>query len=248
MDIGGGGGGIATIKDTTHILMFCQTDDNEQEEGSLPLLVVVRAYGCHRDNNSSIQLLTCIDAMEHDESLSWTTRYYNAHLLLLTKLLKSCFGGCLFPHELVDWIAKSVSFIKRLFTFSFNENESINNTWLLSNDGDHWSFNMIKDKLVNHSDFRFDMLHVYWHFNYNEFLKLLKQCISEKRGPFRVSVNHEKLINCIDTTRSIVNTMYGERIDTGWFDSNFESHSSKQWCPIEFKGEHSPFFEDEWSN
>ena len=54
------------------------------------------------------------------------------------------------------------------------------NPWLLSNDGDHWSFNMIKDKLVNCSDFRFDTLHVYWHFNYNEFSRLLKQCISEK--------------------------------------------------------------------
>ena len=105
-------------------------------------------------------------------------------------------------------------------------------------------FNMIKDKLVNRSDFRFDRLHVYWRFNYHEFLKLLKQCISEKQGPFRVNVDHEKLINCIDTTRSIVNTMYGERIDMGWFNSNFESHSSKQWCPIEFKGEHSPFFAD----
>ena len=124
--------------------------------------------------------------------------------------------------ELVDWLAKSACLIERLFTFSFNENESVNNTWLLSNDVDHWSFN----------------------FNSNEFSKLLKQCISEKRGPFRVNVNHEKLINCIDTTRNIVNTMYGERIDTGPFDSNFESHSSKQWCPIEFKGEHSPFFVD----
>ena len=175
------GGGIATLKDTTHILTFCQTDDNEQEEGSPPPLVVVRAFGCQRDNNSSIRLLTCIDSMEHDESLSRTTRYYNAHLLLSTKLLKSCFGGCLFPYELVDWLAKSVCFMERLFTFSFDENDkSINNTWLLSNDGDHWSFNMIKDNLVNCSDFRFDMLHVYWHFNYDEFSRLLKQCISEK--------------------------------------------------------------------
>ena len=38
--------------------------------------------------------------------------------------------------------------------------------------------------------------------------------------------------------------MHGERIDTGSFHSNFESHSSKEWCPIEFKGEHSPFFTD----
>ena len=140
IDGGGGGGGIATIKNTTHILMFCQTDDNEQEKGSLLPLVVVRAFGCQHDNNSSIRLLTCIDAIERDESLSQTTRYYNAHLLLSTKLLKSCFGGCLFPNELVDWLAKSVCFTERLFTFSFNENESVNNTWLLSNDGDHWSF------------------------------------------------------------------------------------------------------------
>ena len=148
-------------------MTFCQTDNNEQDEGSPPPPVVVRAFGCQHDNNSSIRLLTCIDAMERDELLSRTTRYYNAHLLLLTKLLKSCFGGCLFPYELVDWLAKSVCFIERLLTFSFDENdESVNNTWLLSNDGDHWSFNMIKDKLVNRGDFRFDTLHVYWHFNY----------------------------------------------------------------------------------
>ena len=107
--------------------------------------------------------------MERDDPLSQTTRYHNAHLLLSTIL---CFGGCLFPYELIDWLAKLVCFIERSFTFSFDKNKSLS-TWLLSNDGDHWSFNMIKDKLMNHSDFRFDMLHVYWHFNYDEFLKLL---------------------------------------------------------------------------
>ena len=73
--------------------------------------------------------------MERDDSLSQTARYYNAHLLLSTKLLKSCFGGCLFPYELIDWLAKLVYFIKRSLTFSFDEKESLN-TWLLSNDGD----------------------------------------------------------------------------------------------------------------
>ena len=33
-EIGCGDGGIATVKDTTttHVLMFCQTDDNDEQE------------------------------------------------------------------------------------------------------------------------------------------------------------------------------------------------------------------------
>ena len=218
----------------THVLTFCQANNGS---------VVVRVFGCQYDNNTSIQLLTCIDTMERDNSLSQAIRYYSAHLLLSTKLLRSCFCGYLFPYELVDWLSKLVCTIERLFTFSFESSVNNNNMWLLSNDNDHWSFNTIKDKLVNHSDFRFDTLHVYWHFNCDEFLRFLKQCILE-RGPFRIKVNTEKMVNCIDTTHSIVNTMYGERLDMGWFNSNFECHASKEWCPIEFKREHLPFFSD----
>ena len=41
--------------------------------------------------------------------------------------------------------------------------------------------------------------------------------------------------NCINCNSSIVCTMYGERIDTGWNNVNFESTLRKEWCPIEFK-------------
>ena len=53
-------------------------------------------------------------------------------------------------------------------SFSLNDE----NTWLLSDEEQHWSFETIKSKLVEYDDFKFDILHIYCRFNHAEFSKI----------------------------------------------------------------------------
>ena len=92
-------------------------------------------------------------------------------------------------------------------------------TWLLSADEKHWSTEVLKDKISE--DFRFDTLYIYFSFNYKEFSKNWHQ--NKNSLPFLVVDNHLSRCNSVVSNSSIVSMAHGERLYSGWYNSNFES-------------------------
>ena len=148
--------------------------------------------------------------------------------------------GCIFPYEVLIWLTKQVIDLEFLISFSLHDE----NTWLLSDEEQHWSFETIKSKLLEYDDFKFDTLHIYCHFNHAEFSKIWHRDNNNVKGEIRiVSGTYEKFKDCIHSECSIVSTQYGERLSIGSFhDSEFESTLSKEWCPPELKGDKAAFF------
>ena len=72
--------------------------------------------------------------------------------------------------------------------------------------------------------------------NYKELLNNWRQSREKQKTPFKIVCDDTTAFsNCINCNSSIVSTTYGERINTGWNNMNFESTLSKEWCPIKFK-------------
>ena len=85
----------------------------------------------------------------------------------LSKMLRDCIGGSLFPYKLVNWVAHQVCVKEQLHAFTLAEKSM----WLLSDSEKHWSTEVLKDKISKGEYFRFDTLYVYFSFNYKEFSK-----------------------------------------------------------------------------
>ena len=137
-------------------------------------------------------------------------------------------------------MTKRVIDLEFLISFSLNDE----NTWLLSDEEQHWSFETIKSKLLEYDDFKFDTLHTYCRFNHAEFSKIWHRDNNNVKGEIRiVSGTYEKFKDCTHSECSIVSTQYVERLSIGGFhDSEFESTLSKEWCPPELKGDKAAFF------
>ena len=142
---------------------------------------------------------------------------------------------------------------------SFYTNDNL--TWLLSEDENLWSFEIIQKNLNERPNFRFDNLYVYSSFNYNEFLRIWRfrhQGTSKKNNNMKSFLlktitnhgdsNKEQQFttdHCINTNCGIISTTYREHIYTdsgGWFNSQFESILRKDWCDEKLKGENCIFF------
>ena len=123
---------------------------------------------------------------------------------------------------------------------------------MLSDEEQHWSLETIKSKLLEYVNFKFDTLHIYCCFNYAEFSKIWHRDNNNnniKKGEIRIVVSggtYERSKDCINHDCSIVSTDYGERLSIGgcFYDSEFESTLSKEWCPPELKGDKVTFFTD----
>ena len=90
--------------------------------------------------------------------------------------------------------------------------------------------------MTKNENFQFNTLHIYLMMNYEELLNNWRQNRKKQKTPFKIVCNNATAFsNCISCDSSIVRTTYGERVDTGWNNMNFESTLSKEWCPIEFK-------------
>ena len=125
--------------------------------------------------------------------------------------------------------------IEQLHAFTLAERS----TWLLSDDEKHWSTEVLKDKISKGEDFYFDTLYVYFSFNYKEFSKNWHQ--NKNSLPFLVVDDHLRPFltqcNSVVHNSNIVSTAHGERLDSGWYNSNFESSLREECCAPEFKRE-----------
>ena len=76
------------------------------------------------------------------------------------------------------------------------------------------------------------------------FRKTGNEFVTGKTSPFKIVDNEKSIfLNCTICNSSVVSTTYGERLDTGWNNVNFVSVLSKEWCPVEFKGQTTTFYE-----
>ena len=214
------------MNECTHVLIFEQKDESTN-------VSITRVFLCRRCKNHNIQILTCFDSIAHNSSLDNKVRYLRYHICKASEMLRECIGGCLFLYKLMNWVVKQTMFIERIYTFLLDGEKS---TWLLSNEETHWSTGVIHEKIVKNHDFQFDTLHIYFTFSYENFSKSWQRICNRKKSPFRI-VNNERLIfsNCTICNSSVVSTTFGERLDTGWNNVNFESVLSKEWCPIKLR-------------
>ena len=197
----------------THILVFNQEDNNR---------LVMRVFSCKREiNNGNMHVLNCLDLLSFNPALSDKSRYMCSNIYESSKLLRDCIGGSLFPYELVNWMANQVCAIEQLHTFTLVEKSM----WLLSADKKHWSTEVFKDKISKGEDFRFNTLYIYFSFNYKEFSKNWHQ--NKNSLPFLVVKDHHRSFltwcNSVVSNSSIVSMAHSERLDSGWYNSNFES-------------------------
>ena len=146
-----------SITECTHILVFNQEDETSDRR-------VTRVFLCKREiNNGNLQVLHCLASLSSDPFLSDKSRCMCRTIYELSKLLRDCTGGLLFPYELVNWVAHRVCAMEQIHAFTLAEKSM----WLLSED-EKRSTKVLKKK---GEDFHFDNLYVYFSFNYKEFSK-----------------------------------------------------------------------------
>ena len=93
------------------------------------------------------KLSNCMDTIECDDKEDIQIHYFYNHMCSMSRLLRDCNKGCLFPFGLVYHLTQMVCSIERAFSLSFN-NIVMTMTWLLSKEESNWSFNMIAKKLA----------------------------------------------------------------------------------------------------
>ena len=164
----------------SHVLVFMQT---------LTEHTLWHSYGCQRSPNSSLRVVNCLDESAL-ESVTLVERYISRHLHSASNLLNQCYGGCLFPYKLVDLVACSICAMERVCLLRLSEDEK--HTWLLTDNDQHWLFQLTKSHLKQHENFHFDDCYVYTEFDYENFLKIW-QLKCEKTS--KSSSSHMKVLN-----------------------------------------------------
>ena len=227
------------IRQCTHVLVFTQT---------LKEHTLWCAYGYQRSPNSSLCVVNCLDENAL-ESVTSTERCTSRHLHSASKLLNQCYGGCLFPFKLVDHAARSICATERVCLLRLSEDEK--HTWLLMNDDQHWSFQLMESHLKQHENFHFDNCYVYTEFDYENFLKTWqlkydKQKTTKSSSHMKVLKScpsqspHPNIKGYITIRSSLTNSTYGIRIGKSVL-GEVEVSLNPTWCQDDFKNDQGAF-------